>query len=127
MSCTLRISNGKNTALLAGDIEAPQEAQLLARKERIRADFLLAPHHGSKTSSSAEFLDAVAPSFVVVQSGYRNRFGHPAASVMARYAERGVKVIDSPHCGAATWQTTQPEVVRCQRAEGLRYWHHRPP
>jgi competence protein ComEC len=128
MSCVLRISNGSHTALLAGDIEQAQELRLVAGEgARLRADVLLVPHHGSKTSSSAEFLDAVKPSFALVQSGYRNRYGHPAEPVLVRYAERKIAVVDSPHCGAATWQSAHPTLVKCQREEGMRYWNHRAP
>ena len=127
MSCTLRISNGTRTVLLAGDIEQAQEAQLVASGADLRADVLLVPHHGSKTSSSAAFLDAVQPRFALVQAGYRNRFGHPASPVLVRYSERHVKVVYTPRCGAATWQSWQPDVVRCEREEQQRYWHHRVP
>ncbi len=129
MSCVLRISNGQRTALLVGDIEAPQELRLAndeSMRAKLKADFLLVPHHGSKTSSSAVFLDAVRPQFALAQAGYRNRFGHPVESVMQRYAERGVQVAKSPSCGAATWRSDQPETLSCQRAKGLRYWHHQP-
>ena len=126
MSCVLRISNGTQTALLAGDIEAPQELGLAASAPaRLKADILLAPHHGSKTSSSAVFLDAVQPQLALVQAGYRNHFGHPAAPVAARYDARGIRLIRSPQCGAATWQSLQPAAITCQRQEALRYWHHR--
>jgi competence protein ComEC len=127
LSCVLRISNGAQTVLLAGDIEQRQEAQLLAAGASLKADVLLVPHHGSKTSSSVAFLNAVAPSIALVQAGYRNRFGHPAAPVMVRYAERNVRVIDSAHCGAAHWQSMQPQQVMCQREAGRRYWQHRAP
>jgi len=127
LSCVLRISNGTHTVLLTGDIEQAQEAQLLARGAPLQATVLLMPHHGSKTSSSPAFLDAVAPSLALVQAGYRNRFGHPAPSVLARYAERGVRVIDTPHCGAAHWQSTQSQQVTCQREVARRYWQHRIP
>jgi len=85
------------------------------------------PHHGSKTSSSAAFLDAVAPRFALVQSGYRNRFGHPASEVVQRYQQRGIQVIDSPHCGAMMWTSAQPQRLLCQRELARRYWHHRAP
>jgi competence protein ComEC len=129
MSCTLRISNGVQTALLAGDIEQAQEARLVAdplagATGQLRADVLLVPHHGSKTSSSAAFLDAVQPRIALVQAGYRNRFGHPAGPVLVRYEERQVKVIDSPHCGAAGWQSWHADGVRCERVVQRRYWHH---
>ena len=129
MSCVLRISNGKRTALLVGDLEAPQERYLASNPElaeKIRADFLLMPHHGSKTSSSAVFLDAVKPQIALAQAGYRNRFGHPVESVLERYRERGIQVVKSPVCGAASWRSDQPGEVVCQRTEGLRYWHHVP-
>ncbi len=127
LSCVLRISNGARTALLTGDIEQPQEARLAAAGVPLAADVLLVPHHGSKTSSSAVFLDAVAPRMALVQAGYRNRFGHPAAPVMARYGERHIPVVDSPHCGAATWRSAQPARIDCQREAAMRYWHHRVP
>ncbi|MES2399425.1 MAG: DNA internalization-related competence protein ComEC/Rec2 [Pseudomonadota bacterium] len=129
MSCVLRISNGRETALLVGDIEVPQELKLVnddAMKAKLKADFLLIPHHGSKTSSSAVFLDAVQPRFALAQAGYRNRFGHPVESVMQRYADRGIQVLKSPSCGATTWRSESPETVFCQRKQGLRYWHHQP-
>ncbi|MEO7548647.1 MAG: DNA internalization-related competence protein ComEC/Rec2, partial [Ramlibacter sp.] len=85
LSCVLRISNGRSTALLAGDIEQAQEARLVAASAALKADVLLVPHHGSKTSSSEAFLDAVQPRWALVQAGYRNRFGHPAVAVLARY------------------------------------------
>ena len=129
MSCVLRISNGAQTALLVGDIEQPQEAQLVASlgAKTLKADVLLVPHHGSKTSSSAEFLVAVAPRLAIVQSGYRNRFGHPAPLVSARLIERQIRVVDSPHCGAYTWQSSRPQDGACTRLQALRYWHHRVP
>ena len=127
MSCTLRISNGTRTVLLAGDIEQAQEAQLVASGGDLRADVLLVPHHGSKTSSSTAFLDAVQPRFALVQAGYRNRFGHPASPVLVRYAERHVKVVDTPRCGAARWQSWRPDVVQCERDVQRRYWHHQVP
>lgn len=130
MSCVLRISNGFQTALLAGDIELPQETRLVAAQATLQANVLLVPHHGSNTSSSAAFLDAVAPQVAVVQSGYRNRFGHPTALVMGRYAERNIRVVDSPHCGAYLWQSwaqAPDSWGACWRAQSQRYWHHQVP
>lgn len=123
VSCVLRVGNGRAHVLLAGDVERPQEA-LLARSARLRADLLLVPHHGSKTSSSDAFLDAVGASVAVVQAGYRNRFGHPAGEVLARYTARGIPVFTSARCGAAAWSSRQPHHVRCQRSATPRYWHH---
>ncbi|MDO8374651.1 MAG: DNA internalization-related competence protein ComEC/Rec2 [Polaromonas sp.] len=125
MSCVLRLSNGSRSALLAGDIELAQEQRLVAAGAPLRADVLLVPHHGSKTSSSAAFLDAVQPTLALAQAGYRNRFGHPAPPVLARYRERGIAVVTSPLCGAATWASQHPAEIRCQRQAALRYWQHR--
>ena len=127
LSCVLRISNGTQAALLVGDLEQAQEARLVASGVPLKSDLMLVPHHGSKTSSSAAFLDAVQPPLAVVQSGYRNRYGHPAAPVLVRYAERGIRVVDSPHCGALTWQSAQSQDVQCHRVDALRYWNHRVP
>jgi len=129
MSCVLRISNanGSRAALLVGDIEAPQEAALVASDPaRLKADFLLVPHHGSKTSSTAAFLDAVQPQWAMAQAGYRNRFGHPAGPVVERYEARGIRLVKSAPCGAATWGSQHADALRCQREEGKRYWHHVP-
>lgn len=127
LSCVLRISTGSRTALLVADIEQPQEARLVDSGIALRADVLLVPHHGSKTSSSAAFLDAVQPQWALVQAGYRNRFGHPAAPVVQRYLERHIATLDSPHCGAMTWRSWQADQVDCQRALAMRYWHHHVP
>ena len=127
LSCVLRIASGTQSALLVGDIEQAQEARLVADGAPLRATVLLVPHHGSKTSSSAAFLDAVQPELALVQAGYRNRFGHPTRPVLERYQERGIVVRDSPHCGAITWQSDQPHTLACLRTEQLRYWHHRVP
>lgn len=129
ISCVLRVGNDRAVALLAGDIERLQEAALVMRtpEPELRADLLLAPHHGSRTSSTALLLDAVQPRIALVQAGYRNRFGHPASEVVARYRERGIALVESPSCGAATWASSKPLEVRCQRQEERRYWHHRMP
>ena len=127
MSCVLRINTPQASVLLAGDIELAQEAKLVVEQKTLNSTVLLVPHHGSKTSSSAAFLDAVQPQLAIVQAGYRNRFGHPAASVMERYSERHIKVIDTAHCGAMSWSSTMPNETRCQRETAKRYWHHQVP
>ena len=126
-SCVLRIvaANGA-TALLAGDIERAQEAALLTAGLPLRADWLLVPHHGSKTSSSAEWIAAVAPRHALVQAGYRNRYGHPAAPVVQRYRAQGVEVVTSAGCGAAQWTSARPQHMACERRSKPRYWQAQP-
>jgi len=138
MSCVLRIASATQAALLTGDIEQAQEAELVQRlapappltpsaQSGLHADVLLAPHHGSHSSSSDAFLDAVQPRIVLLQAGYRNRFGHPHGPVLVRYANHGARVIDTPHCGAITWQSWQADAVRCERQVHQRYWQHQLP
>lgn len=125
LSCVLRISAGARAVLLAGDIERLQELALVTRTPTLGADLLLVPHHGSKTSSSDALLDAVAPQIALVQAGYRNRFGHPAAEVVERYRVRDIALFESTQCGAASWASGAPSDLKCYRADGRRYWHHR--
>jgi competence protein ComEC len=127
LSCVLRVQAHSGSVLLTGDIEAAQERALIAREpvggaSRLRADVLLVPHHGSNTSSTAEFLAAVAPRWAWVQAGYRNRYGHPAAVVVDRYKQRGIRMLYSPSCGAMHWRSDQPQEVLCQRDLDKRYW-----
>jgi competence protein ComEC len=113
-------------ALLTGDIERLQELALAARagSAALRAEVLLVPHHGSNTSSTVEFLRAVAPSVAVVQAGYRNRFGHPTAAVLARYSAIGAAVTQSPLCGAWRWRSDdQDPKGQCWRQAYRRTWH----
>ena len=125
LSCVLRVTSANGTvALLVADIEAAQEQQLLQSEASLAADWLLVPHHGSLTSSTPAFVQAVRPSVAVVQAGYRNRFAHPRPEVVARYDELGVLLVQSARCGASIWRSEQPKLVQCERDQGKRYWHH---
>jgi len=124
MSCVLRIDNGRRSAWLSGDLDAERETRLVLQRPDLRADLLVAPHHGSATSSSPVLLNTLRPSVVLVQTGYRNRFNHPAAPVLQRYRERGLYWVTSPQCGAARWRSDTPAAVYCERAQQRRYWHH---
>jgi competence protein ComEC len=121
-SCVLKLTSAQGrTALLTGDIEAPQEAMLVQRLgSALRSEVLVVPHHGSHTSSSAEFLAAVAPSVAVIQVAYRSRFGHPHAEVLARYQGRSIEVVRTDQCGAWWWDDAG---ARCTRDVRRRYWH----
>jgi competence protein ComEC len=113
-SCTLKISAGNYAVLLTGDIEAPQERALLQRAaEQLRADVLLAPHHGSGTSSTPAFLDAVAPKIALFQVGYRNRYRHPKAEVVELRTDRS---------GAVSLQIDHSGIKLTQACETPRYW-----
>ncbi|SFM60439.1 DNA internalization-related competence protein ComEC/Rec2 [Rugamonas rubra] len=124
--CTLHISAGGRAILLAADIEAAQEAALLARApERLRADVLLAPHHGSGTSSTLPFLLAVRPELALFQVGYRNRYRHPKAEVFERYGALGVRRLRSDEAGAVTLEFGAGIDVTAYRQRHARYWYAR--
>ena len=125
-SCVLRISVGQRAVLLGGDIEAPQERALVARAaDRLRADVLLAPHHGSGTSSTPAFLDAVRPDVALFQVGYRNRYRHPKAEVVDRYDARGIRVLRSDQVGAVMLNIDAAGVEVRRACETSRYWSSR--
>ncbi len=101
-SLVLRLSDGQEHFLLAGDIEKHTEEELVAEHEPLASDFLKAAHHGSKTSSTDDFLAAVAPRFAAVSVGESNPFGHPAESVVERFEAHGVKLLRTDRDGAIT-------------------------
>jgi len=124
--CTLRITAAGGTVLLAADIEAAQEAQLvLAARGKLRADVLLAPHHGSGTSSTPDFLAAVSPRLALFQVGYRNRYRHPKKEVYERYKALGIERIRTDEAGAVMMDSADGLQPRRYRREHARYWHGR--
>lgn len=117
-SCVLQVVAGDKRLLLTGDIELDAEQALLSRfGDSLRSHILMAPHHGSKTSSSLGFLKAVAPNLVLVSSAYGNRFGHPHAQVLARYESLGMQVENSADSGAIElqWSIDPPSRVKISR------------
>jgi competence protein ComEC len=125
-SCTLKITSGKHSILLTGDIEAVQEAELVASDpERLRASVLLAPHHGSGTSSTMPFLVAVDPDIAIFQVGYRNRYRHPKPEVFERYGSLGIQRLRSDESGAVSLRFGPSVSADEYRAEHARYWYGR--
>lgn len=98
-ACVLKIANAHHSVLLTADIEREAEQWLVNQQAAVQAEVLLLPHHGSKTSSSPEFIAAVAPQLGIITSGYRNRFHHPAPSVTQRYTARDIKLVDTVSSG----------------------------
>ncbi len=137
LSCVLRVSAGGRAMLLTGDIERRAEALLGERaaalrahgreeSEELRADFLLIPHHGSRTSSSPAFVEAVSPRWAVAAAGYRSRFGHPNAEVLARYRARGAEIFRTDLDGAVTARLAASGVrIEAERTRKPRYWRAR--
>ena len=124
-SCVLKIQSKYGTVLLAGDVEASAESWLVETYgEALKADVLVAPHHGSKTSSTAGFLQAVQPDYVLIPAGYRNQFGHPHRDVLARYRQVNAKWLNSADSGAiAVNVKNNVFVVQGMRETESKYWN----
>jgi competence protein ComEC len=117
-SIVLRIVFGSVAVLLTGDIEDETERLLVRSGAELKADVLKVPHHGSKTSSSEPFLDAVSPSAAVISVGERSQFNHPSAVVVERYKARGIAVFQTGRDGTVTLETDGTSVkLRTFRAE----------
>ena len=124
LSCVLRIEAGGQSMLLTSDIEAIDEAAILARNAAaLKSDVLMVPHHGSRTSSTAAFIAAVGATKVIYPVGYRNHFGHPRADVVARYGDTPSWRTDRD--GALTVQLGDGVSVDAYRDTRRRYWFGR--
>jgi competence protein ComEC len=118
-SCVLRINGGKVTVLLTGDISAAVERRLL-RDYPGKLTVLLAPHHGSKTGSSAAYLDGTTPAIAIAAAGLGNRFGFPHKEVRQRYRDAGVRLWSTDACGALRLQLTVEGEIQAFSARRLR-------
>ncbi len=101
-SIVLRLTDKSQTLLLTGDIERPVERKLVSLGDDLQAAFLKIPHHGSRTSSTEPFLEAVRPQFVAVSVGENNPFGHPSADVLERAERDGARLYRTDRNGAIT-------------------------
>jgi len=104
-SIVLRLVYGSISILLAGDIERNAEESLVASGVNLQADVLKAPHHGSRTSSTEAFVNAVNPRYAVISVGERSRFGHPHATVVERYTAHGVNLLQTGCNGMVTLES----------------------
>ncbi len=122
--CTLRISVGQHAVLLTADIEKDSEHRLLSlHRDKLAATVLVVPHHGSKTSSTPQFVEAVRPRYAVFTAGYRNRFGHPKPEVMERYRTVGSELLRSDDDGAILVNMDAERIsVERYRKTHWRYW-----
>jgi competence protein ComEC len=126
-SCVLKIETAKNSVLLTGDIEASAENWLVENEsEKLRSTVLVAPHHGSKTSSTLAFLQTVKPEIVLIPAGYKNSFHHPNKDVVARYESLNAKIFTSANDGALTVRLNSNDVkVESFRKTSEKYWNFR--
>ncbi len=101
-SCVLKISAGKYSALLPGDIEHYGENYLVHHVANLKSNILIAPHHGSSTSSTETFLQAVQPQYGLISAGFYNRYHFPRADVIERYARQGSIILNTGNSGMVT-------------------------
>ncbi|WP_419810631.1 DNA internalization-related competence protein ComEC/Rec2 [Bacterioplanoides sp.] len=115
-SCVVQLQWLNKRILLPGDIDVQVEKQLVERHgQALKADILIAPHHGSATSSSALFINTVQPQQVWVSAGFNHRFGHPHKQVVARYQQTGVEMLNTAESGAVWLDESARLVVQRQR------------
>ncbi len=125
-SCVLLIEANGERLLLSGDIDAAAERALLDSPLALPIDWLQAPHHGSRSSSSRALLDVLQPKAALISRGQGNSFGHPHPTVIARYQKRGVAIYDSAEQGAIRLQLGRFEPPWSMRQE-QRFWRDPPP
>ncbi|MEI6897217.1 MAG: DNA internalization-related competence protein ComEC/Rec2 [Psychromonas sp.] len=125
-SCVLRISDGKTSLLLTGDIGTKQE-KILVRQfgDKLNSTILLAPHHGSRYSSSIDFIDAVSPQWVAFSAGFMNHWGFPTDEVLKRYQSQAVKMVNTGQSGFIRFQITAQAIkMQTFREDLAAYWYH---
>jgi competence protein ComEC len=121
-SCVLRVMARGGSALLTGDIERAAEAALAAAGS-IDVDVVIAPHHGSATSSTAPFVAATSPEVTIVSAGFRNRWNFPADEVVRRWCDIGSRVLVTGEHGAVevVFGKDSPRVAGLRRTQP-RFW-----
>jgi competence protein ComEC len=124
-SCVLRVSVGKSTLMLTGDIEAAAETELL-RQLGTGTEVISMPHHGSRTSSTLPFVAATSPDYVLVSAGHENRFGHPKDDIVRRWKARSSVVLDTSASGAIRMglcANQAPTLLGTSRDGRQKLWH----
>ena len=131
LSCVVLITNGAASLLLTGDIERQAEESLLATdRTRLAVDIIQVPHHGSKTSSAAEFVDAVSAQYAVVSAGYKNRFAFPRPEVRQRWLSSGAAFYNTATSGSIHFNVARDGAIHGpieERKKQRRYWSTKTP
>jgi len=125
-SCVLHVHVGDYRILIPADIEREAEQQLIRQYgAKLKSHILIAPHHGSKTSSSYNFIKTVSPELILIADGYRNRYRFPHHSVIKRYKEAQITWLETQNSGAISVLVTPEGFSTPQpwREKLRRYWH----
>jgi len=123
-SCVLLIEYRGQKILLTGDIEKQVEQILLAQEQLTNVNILLAPHHGSHTSSTPGFVAHLHPQYVIYSAGFHNQHGHPHKDVQERYRAQGAQPLNTAYSGAIefNWDNSGGPTIRQYRQFSKRYW-----
>ncbi|MGH8172785.1 MAG: ComEC/Rec2 family competence protein, partial [Rhodanobacteraceae bacterium] len=124
-SCVVLVEGRAGRLLLTGDISQHVEPAIAAQIDPDAAPLVLGvPHHGSRSSSGADFIATLRPVLAVVSAGWRSRFGHPHADVVARYGRADVPLLDTAHAGAVrvTFPADSPPHAEAERQRSRHYW-----
>jgi competence protein ComEC len=123
-SCVLKVRHAQVTILLAGDVSAVREREMIRYwRNELKAHILVVAHHGSDTSTAASFLKWVDPALAVISAGRANRFGHPRAGVVQRLKERGIGVLDTSREGGVTITVRPQDIdIESMRDGNIPYW-----
>lgn len=116
-SCVVEIDDGETRVLLTGDVGSEAERRIQIRPVRL----MMAPHHGSRTSSSSYFVTRACPRVAIFSAGYQNRFGHPHPEVVERYRSIGAHMVTTGDLGAIRWRSEEPGLLTAER-DDWRYW-----
>lgn len=127
-SCVIKITQGTKSILLVGDIEHEAEDLLVKQyNSNLQSSILIAPHHGSATSSSQSLIDFVRPKYVLFSIGYKNRFRFPHRAVVARYIHAGAELLNTAQSGAITFKFSDKSDILLPityREKARRFWHY---
>ena len=110
-SCVLLVSAGGHTALVTGDIEAEAERDMAREGALAAVDIVVVPHHGSRTSSTQDFVTASRPRWAVYAVGYRNRWNFPVQRVVERWEQAGAQGVRTSESGAITFELAPGRVL----------------
>ncbi len=125
-SCVLEVATGNHRILLTGDIEAPVEAMLVENALIGPVNTVIVPHHGSRTSSSPDFVIRLSPELAIVSAGFGNRWGFPKTDVVRRWEHAGARLLETASSGAIGQRicvNSGVERLRQERRASRKYWH----
>lgn len=134
-SCVLQMRTNKHSMLFTGDISQKLEKLLVAKYvDQLKSDVLLVPHHGSLSSSSEQFIQAVDPKYAVVSAGYMNMYGHPRPEVLAKYLTKNIKILNTIEHGSMDFKFNYTKILaknlngtieyNCYRITNKNFWNY---